>query len=234
MHKEPNKIILALDNNIDDGMDLVEKIESNREIVEMIYGYKVGSLWILEEGLEVVQDLYGIVDDHVVILDMQKWPTDLPEFVRKQVDKVVSTDAVDELIACPMGGGRKSLESFVIGCKEGGIRPLCVLEMTHPDSDSYLKHGAWIDILHDAATFGIDGFVIPSTKEPKQEIKIYLNTECPKFTYDLYTTGFEAQEGSLVTMIKFGVSRYIIGRGIYEAKDPEQTIINIYNEINGI
>ena len=51
---------------------------------------------------------------------MQKWPTDIPDIVRKQVCRVAETGEVDELIACPMGGGKKSLEIFVASCKDAG------------------------------------------------------------------------------------------------------------------
>lgn len=232
-NKEPNQIIVALDNETDDGFDLVEKIESDADIQNMVYGYKIGSLWILEEGMQILEDLYfGGIEDHVLIVDMQKWPTDIPDIVAKQVNKIVNTNAVDELVACPMGGGRKSLETFTITCKENNVRPLCVLEMTHPESDSYLDGMSHMKILRDAATFGIDGYIIPATKEPRQEIKVFLEKTFPSLKAEFYSTGFKTQEGQTELMRKFGVKKFIVGRGIYDADEPEQAIIDIYEEIN--
>lgn len=234
MREKDNQIIVALDNEIEDGMSLVKNIENNPEIKEKIYGYKIGSLWILRRGLDVVEELYYDTDtDMNIILDMQKWPTDIPDIVTRQITEIVITGAISELIACPMGAGKCSLEAFVDACKDGGIRPICVLEMAHPESDTYLKPGAWMDILYNAADLGIDGFIIPATKEPREEIKTLLRTEFPNLCCELYCTGYKIQGGQAEPMRKFGVSKFIIGRYIYEDKDPLQAIQNAYNEING-
>lgn len=232
-NKEPNKIVIALDNEVNEGFDLVDQIENNTDIKSMIYGYKASSLWILEYGLEVLKDLYfDSAEEHIVILDMQKWPTDTPAIVTKQVNKIIGTNSVDELIACPMGGGRKSFEAFVQTCKENTVRPLCVLEMTHPESNFYLGEMYHMKILQDAATFEVDGFIIPATKEPRQEIKTFLDETFPNLQTEFYATGFDIQEGHIKPMRDFGVSKYIIGREIYEAEDPEQAIMDIYKKIN--
>ncbi len=229
-----NKIIVALDiDDIKEGIYLVEQIEKCTEIADMIYGYKIGSIWVLERGLEIVEELFNsIIGDHRIVLDMQKWPVDIPDMVIKQVEKASDTCCIDEIIACPMGGGRKSLEVFVRESIKYGMRPLCVLEMTHPESDSYLRPDAWRDILSDAASFGIDGFIIPATKPPKYEIKEYLDKNFHKLNVEFYSMGFEAQQGQTGPMRQFGVNKFIVGRGIYETEYPIQAIKDIYEEIN--
>lgn len=234
MNRKENKIVIALDNEVKDGLKLLEKVNEDSELRKKIYGVKVGSLWILEKGVDVIKDVHErIWEDCSIIVDMQKWPTDIPDIVKKQVCKVAEIGFTDELVACPMGGGKKSLETFVLACKDGGIRPLCVLEMTHPDSDSYLKTSSYKDILYDAGRFGIDGFIIPATKEPKAEIKWHIETAFPKLLYDLYATGFKVQGGQAEAMRRFGVNRYIIGRAIYDADNPIDAIYEAYAEING-
>ncbi len=235
MNKRENKIIISLDNDIEEGIKLLETIDEGSELRKKIYGVKVGSLWVLEKGIDIVKDIYDKVwDNCVIILDMQKWPTDIPEIVKKQVDRVTKTGCVEELIACPMGGGKKSLETFVSACNEGGIKPLCVLEMTHSGSDSYLKTSSYKNILYDAGSLGINRFIIPATKEPKVEIKWHIETAFPNLSYDLYAIGFKVQGGQAEPMRRFGVNRYIIGRYIYEAENPKDAIENSYEEINGI
>lgn len=235
MNKRDNKIVIALDNDVEDGLKLVETVSDDSELKKRIYGLKVGSLWILEKGINIVEDIYDRTwDDCAIILDMQKWPTDIPEIVKKQVCRVAETGSITELVACPMGGGKKSLEMFVNTCKDTGIRPLCVLEMTHLESDSYLKTSSYKDVLYDAGSLGVDGFIIPATKEPKVEIKWHIETAFPKLVYDLYATGFKVQGGQAEPMRRFGVSRYVIGRAIYEAKDTRDAIYNAYDEINGV
>lgn len=233
MSKKENKIVISLDDGIKDGLRLIETINRDKELRKMIYGIRVNSLWVLEAGIDIVLDVRSrIWDDCNLILDMQKWPADTPEIVAKQVDIVAATGAVEELIASPMGGGRKSLESFAKKCIDGGMRPLCVLEMVHQDSDKYLKPKYWTDILSDALSFDIDGFVIPANKEPREEMKTYIQDNFPNLLYDLYATGFKIQGGLVDSMRRFGVSKYIMGRSIYETNDVGQTIRNVYEDIN--
>ena len=233
MGKKENKIVISLDDGIKDGLRLIETINRDKELRKMIYGVKVCSTWVLEEGIDIVLDVRcRIWDGCNLILDMQKWPTDTPEIVARQVDIISATGAVEELIACPMGGGRKSLESFTKKCADGGMRPLCTLEMTYPESERYLKPGYWKDILCDALSFDIDGFVIPATEEPRDKIKTYIQENFPNLLYDLYATGFKAQCGHIESMRKFGISKYIMGRTIYETNDVAHTIRSVYEEIN--
>ena len=233
MIKKDNKIIIAMDNDIDDGLKLLETINDDPGLKNKIYGVKIGSLWVLEKGVDIVKDVKNkIWEDCTIILDMQKWPTDIPDIVKKQVYRVAETNVVDELIACPMGGGKKSLEAFVASCKDTGMRPLCVLEMTHPESDTYLKTASYKDILYDAGGMGIDGFIIPATKDPKTEIKWHIQTAFPKLLYDLYATGFKVQGGQAEPMRRFGVNKFIIGRAIYEAENVDNAIEDAYEEIN--
>lgn len=228
-----NQIIIAMDMDIGKGFDLMRKTKDSPEI----YGYKIGSLWVLEMGIHVLytfmENLEGT--DKKVILDMQKWGTDIPEIVTKQVNRVAH--GVHEAIVCPMGGGKESLRAFAEACTVNGVCPVCVLEMTHPESGSYLKDDACLNILHDAIDFGIRRFVIPATKEPRKEIKeiipSLLATRRDLSEVVVYATGFKVQGGQVKPMVDFGVSKFIVGRAIYEAKDPIEEIKKIYDEING-
>lgn len=230
-----NQIIVAMDMEIPDGMKLISKTRTS----EQIYGYKIGSLWILDRGIEILKSVRDMLDevksDHKIILDMQKWGTDIPDIIKKQVEKVAPY--VDKLICCPMGSGSKSLKMFAETCFENKINPICVLEMTHPKSDSYLKKKTYIDVLDNAIDFGISDFVIPATKEPKPEIIPILSNWFPngfKGTVNFYATGFKVQDGQTKPMVDFGVTKFIVGRAIYEAENPISTIEDIYKEINEV
>lgn len=211
-----------MDNSIKDGVELIAKTECSEEL----YGYKIGSLWILDTGIQILKDLKNTIlkdSNKKLILDMQKWGTDIPDIVTKQVNKVAPY--VDELIVCPMGGGRQSLKAFSVACTKNNIKPICVIEMTHPESESYLELNYWMNIYKDAIEFGINSFVIPSTKNPKI-IK--------RPDVELYATGFKTQGGQTKLMKEAGVSKYIVGRGVYESPDPIKSIQDIYKEINGV
>ncbi len=229
-----NQIIVAMDMNIPDGMKLIAKTRQS----EQIYGYKIGSMWILDHGVNILRSvsdmLWEVHSKHKIILDMQKWGTDIPDIVTKQVNYVAPL--IDEIIVCPMGGGRQSLKAFADACIKNSIKPICVLEMTHPESGIYLRENSYLDILEDAIEFGISDFVIPATKDPKKDMIPVLHNWFPngfEGTINFYATGFKAQGGQTEPMRKFGVTKFIVGRAIYESGVPVATISDIYKEING-
>ncbi len=229
-----NQIIPAMDMSIPDGMKMMAKIRTHEEI----YGYKFGSLWILERGVDVLRSVSDMLREvsskHKIILDMQKWGTDTPDIVTKQVNYVAPL--IDEAIVCPMGGGRQSLRAFADACINNTIKPICVLEMTQPESGRYLRENSYINILDDAIEFGISDFVIPATKEPKTGMIPVLRNWFPngfEGTVNFYATGFKAQGGQTKPMVDFGVTKFIVGRAVYEAENPIQAIEDIYKEING-
>lgn len=223
--KNTNKIIIAMDNTIPEGMRLIAKTCNN----EGVYGYKIGSLWILDNGIEIlksVKDLLESKNSHCkIILDMQKWGTDIPSIVEKQVNKVA--EYVDELIVCPMGGGKDTLQVFIDECYINDIKSICVLSMTQPNADSYLIENSAELIYNDAKYFGNYSYVIPATKDSSKLNFMLISDE-------KYATGFKTQGGQTKPMIDFGVTKFIVGRAIYEIENPEQAINDIIQEINGV
>lgn len=223
--KNTNKIIVAMDNTIPEGMRLIAKTCNN----EGVYGYKIGSLWILDNGISIlksVKDLLESKNSHCkIILDMQKWGTDIPSIVAKQVSKVAKY--VDELIVCPMGGGKDSLKAFIDNCYAYDIKSICVLSMTQPNADSYLIESSAELIYNDAKYFGNYSYVIPATKDSLKLNFIGMSDE-------KYATGFKTQGGQTKPMVDFGVTKFIVGRVIYEVENSEEAINNIVQEINGV
>lgn len=227
-----NQIIVAMDNEIVDGIRLIAKLTASNQI----YGYKIGSLWILDRGMDILKTVRDIINQYnsnqKVILDMQKWGTDIPDIIKKQVEKVAPY--VDELICCPMGAGSESLKMFTKTCLENDVKPICVLEMTHPESSKYLGQGWYKMMLQDAVLCGVSSFVIPATKdvnENKQWLIEFYEKQL-KTKFNKYATGFKVQGGQVKPMVDFGVSKFIVGRAIYETENPIKAIDDIYKEIN--
>lgn len=230
-----NQIVVAMDMEIPDGIKLISKTRQS----EQIYGYKFGSLWILDRGINILDTVADMLKEvnstQKIILDMQKWGTDIPDIIKKQVEKVAPY--VDELICCSMGAGSESLKMFAKICIENNIKPICVLEMTHPESSRYLDGNYYKILMNDAIVAGIKSFVIPATKEPKFEINTMILTKYYpngfKGTINFYATGFKSQGGQTKPMVDFGVTKFIVGRAIYETENPIKAIEDIYKEING-
>lgn len=225
-----NKIIIALDNKVEDGIRLVSRLNTP-EMSEKIYGFKVGSLWLFEIGKEIINTLSDVKhQDHRIILDMQKWGTDIPDVVRKQV-ALTSTVPVDEIICCPMGAGMESLKAFVEEAIANDLKPICVLEMTQPRADEFLKYNSPTLILSEALLYGFRKFVIPATKPDKFK---ELFSSCGLYEFEKYATGFKTQGGQTKPMVDLGVTKFIVGRAVYEADDPIEAVNEIYDEINGV
>lgn len=225
------QIIVAMDNEIPDGLNIMRNTCDHPGI----YGYKLGSLWVVQRGINILEYCKEHFSGKKIILDMQKWGTDIPEIVTKQVNLVAPY--VDELIVCPMGGGKQSLKAFADACLNNGIKPICVLEMTHPDSDYFLVRNSMVYIMERACEFGIEKFVIPATKQPIKDYLTILNRNYPNGfteTVDFYATGFKAQGGQTKPMVDFGVTKFIMGRAIYDNPNPIEAVDKAYEEITSL
>ena len=223
-----NQIIVAMDMEIEDGLKLMRETQLHDEI----YGYKIGSLWVVERGVGILHYCKEHFIGKKIILDMQKWGTDIPDIIKKQVEKVAPY--VDELICCPMGAGSESLKMFAKTCIENNVKPICVLEMTHPESSKYLNDYYFNCLLNDAIKSEINSFVIPATKYiNKNKIDLLKSFET-KSKIEKYATGFKTQGGQTKPMVDFGVTKFIVGRAIYESPAPISQIELIYKEINEV
>jgi len=72
-----NQIIVSMDMEIPEGMKLISKTRTS----EQVYGYKIGSLWILDNGVSILKSVRDMLNEvkstQKIILDMQKWGTDI-------------------------------------------------------------------------------------------------------------------------------------------------------------
>lgn len=220
-----NKIIPALDVNVSQVYTLVDKLEETKS---EIAGYKIGSLLVMRHGIEVLEDLKGMTD-LPIIYDGQKFGTDIPDIIKKQVE-LLATIGIDQLIIAPQGAGRESLKMFTETCKEYHIEPICVVKMTHLNADCYLQAHVDVDIFGDAKHYGIKKFVFPATKP--EILEIYNKIPYLDGTETLMATGFKVQGGKTEQLRDLGVTEFIVGRVIYQAKYPLQVVKDISEEIN--
>ena len=225
--KDMNKIIPALDMGKEDALELIEKL---REVPELLAGLKVGSLLVYENSTSIIQEIKDLIHTPI-IFDGQKFGTDIPGIAAEQVELLASAGA-DQIIACPMGAGPETLKAFTESCFANQVIPVCVVEMTHPQADAYLRADTARQVLKDALKFGIRNFVYPATKpETLRSHRGILNAQNGSVT--LKATGFKVQGGSLSELRNLRVTEFIVGRAIYNAEDPAQAVIDLSKEING-
>ena len=223
-----NKIISALDVSKEDALVLIGKL---KPVEDLLAGYKVGSLLVYANSINVLRDIKDKAGVPI-IYDGQKLGTDIPDIVRDQVELLAIVD-VGQLIVCPMGGGDETLESFVVTCFENGIKPVCVIQMTHKGAERYLVEDSGAMILRDALDMGVRDFVYPATKPEileRHRQMIGLDPAQGEITYK--ATGFKVQGGLPKTLKDLGVTEFIVGRAIYQADDPVQAVKDLSKEIN--
>lgn len=220
-----NKIVPALDVGKEQAFELVEKLE---EVKSQIAGYKVGSLLVMENSIDVLKELKKATDAPI-IYDGQKLGTDIPDIVKEQVQLLAETE-IDQLIIAPMGSGRETLKHFTNICRKCNIEPVCVVFMTQPESDAYLLGESSKYILRDALSFGIRNFVFPATKPQILEKHKLVLSQYEDMV--IKATGFKVQGGKTEVLRDLGVTEFIVGRAIYQAEDPAQVVKDISKEIN--
>ncbi len=221
-----NGIIPALDVGKKDALELVRKLD---EVPNLLAGLKIGSLLAYENSISVIQEIKDLTNVRI-IFDAQKSGTDIPDITAKQVELFASAGA-DQIIACPMGAGPETLESFTKACIASGVTPVCVVEMTHPQADAYLRVDTARQVLKDALKFGIRNFVYPATKP--ETLRSHIGILNVQENVTLKATGFKVQGGSLPELQALGVTEFIVGGAIYNAEDPAQAVRDLYAEVNG-
>ena len=234
--KEAPGIIPALDMPLGKAIvyiDILSGLENE------ITGLKMGSEVIDECGLLTTDCLLKhIGNQYKVILDLQKRGTDVPDFIKRQVD-LASKYAVYSYIGSPLGAGSSSdpekpgsLQMFISSCKGCEIEPIVVLEMTQPGANYFIRDGACEELAKLSKGLGVKYFVAPATRP--ERIKIYRNIIGDEG--EIISPGVGPQKTGDVTKdavgaIEAGADHLVIGRGLYRADDPIDTTKRIFEAI---
>ena len=221
-----NKIIPALDVSREEALELIENL---KPVEDLLAAYKVGSKLVINCSKTIITEIKERTNVPI-LMDMQKLATDIPDVSAEQVNDFADV-GVEQLIACPMGAGDETLEAFANQCFERGVIPVCVVEMTHPRANRYLRSDSGKMILADALNLGIRSFVYPATKPEVLEAHLDIIDAIP-VEVTLKATGFKAQGGLPAQLKILGVTEFIVGRAIYEAEDPVEAVKELFAEIN--
>lgn len=216
-------IIPSMDVDLDDMIRIVDDVKN---LKKEIGGLKIGSLLIWKHGLDKVTREIKAFCDFPIILDVQKAGTDIPSIVEEQV-RLVADAGIDAFVASPFGGGSETLKSFIRTSYECDITPIIVLEMTHPVANAFLKEDAGKKILIQSLEMGVENFVAPANNP--ERIKIYRNLALEKGkTINIFSPGVGPQGGGPDTAVEADTDFVIVGRSIYQAKNPAEEIIKMY------
>ncbi len=209
--KKNNRVILALD--VTDCHKALGIVESVRDHIDAV---KVNYPFVLACGMDAVKELARVVD---VICDFKV--ADIPNTNRLIVEQARMSGAKG--IICQAFPGRDSVEACV---KEAGdMEVYVVTEMSHPGAEMFMMPRAE-DMARLAVDAGAAGIIAPATR-PEKVKKLRGVVGMLK----ILSPGVGAQGGSAADTIRAGADYVIVGRAIYESKDPEAAARKIAEEI---
>ena len=209
--KLESRIILALDvTDESKAMGIVEQVRSHIDAVKVNYPFALGC------GMGAVKKLAGKID---VICDFKV--ADIPNTNRLIVEQARKSGAKG--IICQAFPGRDSLEACIKAAD--GMDVFVVTEMSHPGADMFMTPVAK-KMARLAVEVGAAGIIAPATRpeEVKSLRKIIGGLK-------ILAPGVGAQGGTAADTIRAGADYVIVGRTIYEAKDPNEAVLKIVKEI---
>jgi orotidine-5'-phosphate decarboxylase len=207
---------------------LISQISS----VQEISGFKIGAAIALRYGMAaIVKEIRSRCNNSFILYDHQKAGTDIPDTAKALVSTCAEV-GINALIVFPQSGPQ-SLVAYVRAVQEFGLTPIVGGMMTHRD---YLKSdGGFIDdsaplsIYKLAADLGVTEFVVPATRlEKVAEYSKMLDARGVDAGF--WSPGIGIQGGSAAQMRTVLSNRRlypIVGRAIYDAKDPREAASQI-------
>lgn len=173
---------------------------------------KLGYPLILASGLSIAGELEDL--DRPLIADFKV--ADIPNTNRLIAEQVF--DAGFSSIICHGFTGPDTVQACVDVAADYGGACFVVAEMSHPGATAFFHGGNAEKIAALAVECGADGIIAPATRPERTKI---LREIVGK--RKILSPGVGAQGGDAATIAKL-VDGIIVGRAIYEAKDPVTAI----------
>lgn len=210
-----NKIILALD---------VLSMDQARELLDEISDYldtiKIGYPLVLAEGLEAVTQ---VKEEYQCKIITDFKVADIPA-TNQKIANVTFQAGADALIVHGFVGP-DSVASCVESAKKQGKEVFLLTEMSHPGASQFLQPVS-MDIAHMGVEMGIQNYVGPSTRLDRLE---KIRNIIGKDSFFI-SPGVGTQGGDPRDTLKFA-DALIIGRSIYLAPDPVESLESIIDSI---
>lgn len=197
------ELILALD--VTDPLEALEIAETCAPYLDRL---KLGYPLILRAGLGIVKDLASL--DLPLIADFKV--ADIPN-TNRLIAEQVFTRGFDAII-CQGFVGRDAIEACVDTARAYGGECYVVAEMSHPGATQFFSRGIAERLAELAVECRADGIIAPGTRP--ERIKVLRPIVRQR---KIFSPGIGTQGGDLARVAPL-VEGVIVGRTIYEARDP--------------
>lgn len=177
---------------------------------------KVNWPLVLAAGLGIVREL---AKDSYVLCDFKI--ADIPNTNRLIVEEAVHAGASG--VICHAFAGEDSVRACVDAAQ--GTDVFVVTELSHPGGQEYTAKFAE-DFARLAVRAGASGIIAPATRP--ERVRALRSIVGPRL---ILAPGVGAQGGKASDAIAAGADAIIVGRAIYEAKDPAKSAREIADEI---
>lgn len=204
-------LIIALDET-----DPVKAIEVARSVSDVVDAVKINWPLILSAGSEIITELSEISD---VICDLKV--ADIPNTVRLIVEGAVSRKASGVIVHAFTG--EDSMREAVSAA--GKAEVFAVTEMSHPGGATFTAPHAE-EMARMGVMCGVAGFIAPATRPDRIKAIRTIAGDLK-----ILSPGVGTQGGSASSAISAGADYVIVGRTIYDAKDPASAASKIRDEI---
>ncbi|OUJ19177.1 Orotidine-5'-phosphate decarboxylase PyrF [Methanonatronarchaeum thermophilum] len=193
-------------------------INITNEISDLIDAVKVNYPIILSNGLQIVEELSRT---KTVIADLKI--ADVPHINRKICRNVFEAGA--SAVICHGFTGKNSIEACIETANQMYGDVYVVAEMSHPDAERFIHHASK-EIINIASQLGADGLIAPAN-DPKRLQKVRKQSKNMR----ILSPGVGVQGGGAKTAIQAGADQIIVGRSIYDHREPRQAAEKIVQDI---
>jgi orotidine-5'-phosphate decarboxylase len=211
--RRKNGLILALDVT-----SRAKALRIADKVGDAVDAVKVGYPLVLSAGIDIIKKLRK---NAPVIADFKV--ADIPNTSRLICERAFESGA-NGIIAQGFAG-RDSLEACVAVAKKYDGEVYVVVEMSHPGAVSFFQPVAE-KMAVMAKTCRADGIIAPATRPERvknlKKLAAPLKVLCP---------GVGAQGGNAGEVIRAGADWIIVGRAIYDARNPRKSAGEIAEEI---
>lgn len=239
-----SRLILALDFPFEPQANREAILSKAQAILEAVHPYicavKINHHLTLPLGLDGVATLVEQIRGQGMLAIMDAKVNDIGN-TNQVIAEYYFAAGFDAIIANPFVGWEEGMQPLFNIAKRLNRGVILLTFMSHKgategygqtilDPNSGLLIPQYVAFARKAAAWGADGVVVGATRPEKiAEVKAILEGKA-----EIYSPGVGVQGGGAESAVRAGSDYLIVGREIVNAKDPQEAVRGLLNQIRGL